>query len=183
MSRFAQLVFEPAASDRFLAASCCHPGEREVHQMRMRILLVCCAALALVVGMGAGGAAADLPVAPPTYDIQLFTNKGTTFKVGTTIQVRVVLSVNGVRISDAEAAALLPPQPPNGYVIFQPVAPPGGTGLTKMTYDRDNHEFKAQWKIPKYAEPGRPEDGLFILVINPDGSTNNSLLGPIALTA
>ena len=102
------------------------------------------------------------------------------WKVGTTVAVKIALALNGVRISDTEASALLSP---TCRVFFSagstPAVPP-----TCMKYDALNKQFVYNWKVAKSTTPTAPATiPIMVTVKNADDTTNATLSEPIMLTA
>jgi hypothetical protein len=98
------------------------------------------------------------------------------WKVGATVPVKVALALNGVRISDADAAALLSPCRVFFSAGSTPAVPP-----TCMKYDSIKHEFVYNWKIAT-GTTAPATIPIMVTVKNADGTPNNSLSEPINLT-
>ena len=109
----------------------------------------------------------------PTYTILGFFSPApkSKWRVGTTVPVKVALALNGVRISDADAAALLSP---NCRVFFSVGANDSLLSKTCMKYDSVSHQFIYNWKIANGTPPASNVP-IKVTFLNADGTTNNTL--------
>jgi Domain of unknown function DUF11 len=109
----------------------------------------------------------------PTYTILGFFSPApkSKWKVGTTVPVKVALALNGVRISDADAAALLSP---TCRVFFSAGTNDSLLPKTCMKYDSASHQFIYNWKIPGGTSPASNVP-IKVTVLNADGTPNNTL--------
>ena len=98
------------------------------------------------------------------------------WKAGSTVPIKVMLSLNGVRISDAAAAALLAP---TCRVLFSasstPPVPP-----TCMKYDAGDHQFIYTWKVADTTAASTIQ--ITVSVKNPDSTTNAGLSDTITIS-
>ena len=99
-----------------------------------------------------------------------------TFWYGTPLPVKLALALNGARIADADAAALLSPT----CRVFVSVNSSPALPQTCMSYDALKDEFKYEWKIPKNTAPAAVT--ITVTVKNADGTTNATKLTTVALT-
>jgi uncharacterized repeat protein (TIGR01451 family) len=115
----------------------------------------------------------------PTYTILGFFSPApkSKWKIGTTVPVKVALALDGVRISDADAAALLSPP---CRVLFSAASNPS-VPQTCMKYDSLSHQFIYNWKIAS-GTSAAVNVPIKVTVNNEDGTPNNTKSENIKIT-
>lgn len=114
----------------------------------------------------------------PSYQIQGFLSPASKskWKTGSSVPVKVTLSIAGTQLSDSAAQALLSP---TCHVLFSTTTTPAITGVC-MKYDLATHQFQYNWKVANNTKPATA--ATTVTVTNPDGSTNATKTEPITIT-
>jgi len=114
----------------------------------------------------------------PTYQIQGFLSPASKskWKTGSSVPVKVTLSIAGTQLSDSAAQALLSP---TCHVFFSVSTTPPVSNAC-MKYDIATHQFQYNWKVANNTKPATVS--ITVTGTNPDGSTNATKTESITIT-